>query len=285
MKFGVLSLLAGSLALAACGSQSSGPAKPTATAGGVATNATPSTDPGRTAVPTVARTVPPVHVIGPAYERGQTYLKARNFTAALAQFRISIRRHQRVADSYANIGTADLDMGKPAAAFRAYKAAVSRRPNDPYFLYYAAYAALYAEDFRGAVSYATRFIAVQARNPAGYHLRFLAYGKLLEPKNQVKDANVEVRLQPRSPDSYSDLGIALTNDGKFASAVKAFTHAIQLRPAFLSYYTNRAMAENLNRQPNEVLRDLYTARSLAKDSPTKKQIDQAIANYKKQLKQ
>jgi superkiller protein 3 len=229
--------------------------------------------------------VPPVHLTGTAYDRGQTYLKARSFTAAVAQFRLSIRRHQSVADSYANIGTASLDMGKDAAAYRAYKAAVSHNPSNAAYLYYAAYSALYAQDFRGAVSYATRFIGVQAKNPAGYHLRFLAYGKLLEHKNQVTDARVEVQLQPRSPDSYNDLGIALTNDGKFAAAVKTFTRAIRLRPAYLSYYTNRAMAENLNRQPNDVLRDLYTARSLAKDSLTKKQIDEAIANFKKHLKQ
>jgi len=224
-------------------------------------------------------------VTGTAYDRGQTYMKVRNFPAALTQFGLSIRRNQRVADSYANIGTANLDMGKPAAAYRAFKAAVSHNATNAAYLYYAAYSALYNQDFRGAVSYATRFIGLQPKNPAGYHLRFLAYGKLLERKNQVKDASAEVKLQPRSPESYDDLGIALTNDGKFAPAVTAFSHAIHLRPASLSYYTNRAMAENLNGQTNAVLRDLHTARSLAKDSLTKKQIDEAIANFKKHLKQ
>jgi tetratricopeptide (TPR) repeat protein len=176
-------------------------------------------------------------------------------------------------------------MGKPAAAFRAYESAVSHDPSNAAFLYYAAYSALYAQDFRGAVSYATRFIRVQPKNPAGYHLRFLAYGKLLDHKNQVKDARVEVQLQPRNPDSYNDLGIALTNDTKFAAAVKTFTQAVRLRPGYLAYYTNRAMAENLNGQPNAVLRDLYTARSLAKDALTRKQIDEAISNYEKHLKQ
>jgi superkiller protein 3 len=212
-----------------------------------------------------------------AFDKGTAYMRAGNSRAARQQFVLSIRLHQRVADSYANLGSIALDERRAHDAFRAYQSAAQLGPNNPAYLYYAAYAALSAHDFNAAIPYVSRCIHLQPRNTAAYHLRFLAYGSLLDYRGQVRDARALVGLAPTSPIAYADLGIALFNDRKVRQAIQAFTRAIQLQPKEISYYINRAIAEQFSRQTDLVLRDLRTAKFLSKDPGTRKQIEQAIA--------
>ena len=288
MKVGVLLSLGGVIAVAGCGSNSTAsPPPPTArpTATRVAVHLTPvPTAKARPVAtkPAVKATRVRITAVTQPFEEGKADLRARNYTAAAREFQLSIDRHLHVADSYAGLGTASLALQDFRAAFRAYRTAAAIQPRNTFYLYYTSFAALYARDFQTSVAYATRFIHLEPKNASGYHLRFLGFGQLLMHKKQVIDARMVVRLRPRDANSYNDLGIALANDGKPAQAATAFTHAIQLRPANLSYYMNRAQAENLNGQPNLVLRDLEKARSLARDPGTRRTIDEAIANFKKQ---
>jgi tetratricopeptide (TPR) repeat protein len=214
------------------------------------------------------------------FVKGTKYLQAHNYAQAKEQFTLSIKRGQHVADSYADLGTLALEQLKYADAYRAYRSAVKRNPKNPGYEYYAAYSSLYAGDYSSAVSYASRYIRLASKNPAGYHLRFLAYGKLLDAKEQLKDARTVVALAPKAAFAYVDLGAALANDKQPKAAIQAFSQAIRLQPRQGLYYIDRAQAENMTRQTALVLRDLETARSLATDPKTRRQIDQAIAQVK-----
>jgi Flp pilus assembly protein TadD len=118
----------------------------------------------------------------------------------------------------------------------------------------------------------------------GYHLRLLAYGKLLLRPKQVADAKTIIRLQPHSANAFNDLGIALGNAGKYHQSEQAFIQAIKLQPKNDGYYTNLAMVENLDKKPNLALQDLYRARSVATNPRTKEEINLAIKNLKKHMR-
>lgn len=288
MKLRALFVLGGTLTLCGCSNSASPQAKTaTPTSRPVAVRSTPA--PAVTATPSpTGRPATPgkkpakskgKNPHGSAFDEGSRLLQARNYPAAQKQFELSVQRHQNVAESYAGIGAAAIRIGDFTTAFSAYKKAIQKQPKNPAFYYDAAYAALYARQWKSAVSYATQYVNKQPNNAAGYHLRFLAYGQALKRKLQVRDAQKIVKLAPRSPDSYNDLGIALTNDNKFAQGVQAFSHAIQMRPANAGYYINRALAENFTGASKQVLADLYKARSLSHDPTTIHNIDQAIAHY------
>lgn len=285
MKLGVLLLPALGLVVAGCGSGNAASSTPTP-ATRVASGTPPATtDPQPSATPTIVRTTPvTLPKNATPFAKGTLLLKARNYKAAQRQFKLSIKRRQRVADSYADLGTIALELGQYPAAYRAYRSAVILNPKGPPYLYQAAYSALLAQDFHGAISYASRFLTLQPSDAAGYHVRFLAYGKLLNHKAQVKDARTIVRLRPKNADAYNDLGIALSNDGKVHESITAFSQAIRLRPTESAFYINRAIAENLNKQPNLVLSDLKKARSLTRDPQTRRQLDQYIASVSKSAK-
>lgn len=217
------------------------------------------------------------------YAAGIAALPASRYDAALADFRAAIARHSHIAASHAGIGSADVGKKDFAAAAKAYGHAAALDPRTPVYLYRAAYASLYSGDFHATVTYASQYVKRVPRDPAGYHLRFLAYGNLFNRKKQIADARVVARLQPRKPSAFNDLGIALANDGKPKQAIKAFDRAIALKPNIGSYYQNRGVAENLIGKRPAALTDLEKARSLTTDKLTKANLDRAIAYLKKQL--
>jgi tetratricopeptide (TPR) repeat protein len=279
VKRGILLLPALTLLVVGCGSSNaSRVVAPTAVSEVAPTRAPTVKDPRRNSKPRPTATPTRIKIPrnGTAFQKGLAYLRAGLYDMAAQQFQLSIQHHQSMADSYANLGTIAIAQANYAQAYLNFQSAVQLQPKNSAYLYYAAFAALRAQDFSDAGTYATRYIAIDPKNPAGYHLRFLAYRYLMNRKGQVQDAQTLAQLQPKSAGAFNDLGIALTNDGKFPQAIQAFTRAIQLLPKNGTYYANRAQAENFNNQPKLALQDLETARSLAKDPQTRQQVDQAI---------
>jgi len=249
--------------------------------------ATPPASGGAIASPgptRVAAVVPTVHTTGSPYVRALAYSRAGQYTTAAAQYKKSIQQHEHVAESYAGLGAVGIRQGDYSSAYTAYRKAASLRPADAELVYKSAFTALYSGDAHAAVSYATRYIQLEPHRTSGYHLRFLAYGKLARRTEQIRDARSITRLDPKSTVAFTDLGIALANNGKFSQATQAFSQAIGLDPTNVSYYTNRAIAENLNHQQPRAMNDLHKARSLAKDPATRASLDKAIASLTKDMK-
>jgi len=289
MKLGAFFVLGGTLALAGCSSNNAAGHSSTPTPGvvRVITPNIPPTpgDPQIVPTPAVPKPAKIAAPPGPPYAKGAAYLRARDYTSAEKQFERSIALRQHVMSSYDGLGTAAFANHDFAIAYSAYRAALKLQPSNPWFLYRAAYTALYARDFHGSVAYATHYIHMKPNNPAAYHLRLLAYSELSQPKPQERDARTIVRLQPHDPNAYNDLGIALGNQSKYGPAIQAFARAIELRPKNFSYYINRAIVENLDKQQQPALHDMEKAHSLATDPATRRQIGQAITNLKRSMQQ
>lgn len=220
-----------------------------------------------------------------AYDTGQTALRARQYRQARSEFQMAIHCHDHLTQAYANLGTANFDLGQYSAAYSAYRSATLRAPHDPSLTYITGFAALYAGKWKEAVAYATATLKLQPKSDVTYHLRFLAYGRLLLKKQQVQDASAEVKLKPYNSDYWDDVGIALYNDSKLADSIGAFTHAIQLQPSRWNYYKNRAISEVAGKKSKVALKDLEKAYSLASTRSDKKQLSIVIAKLKKGLHQ
>ncbi|MGH2449175.1 MAG: tetratricopeptide repeat protein [Chloroflexota bacterium] len=289
MRLSILLLAGGgTLALAGCASSpSANSATATAPAGtAVASKVTPS--PLKTKVapaPKASFTPLPVHATGTAYQKGQAYLRTRHWSQALASFHTSIAHHQQVAASYAGIGEVEIGQGNFAASEKAYSNAAKNQPNHAVYLYDAAYAALYNHDYHVAVSEATAYIKQKPKQAAGYHLRFLAYGDLLNRKKQLADAATITRLQPSDAGAWNDLGIAQANDKHPQKSIKAFGQAVRLSPRNPSYYMNRGLVqEELLKNPKAALPDYEEARKLTTNKSSLQTLNKAIAALKGQIK-
>jgi tetratricopeptide (TPR) repeat protein len=264
MNLRALTLLAGTVALAGCSSGANGSsATPTPN---VSTTATVIAD-----VPSPAGQATTSTPTGKSSMRaGQAYLHLGDYRQAETVFKRVIASGKNVTAGYAGLGAAAAGLKDYSASYAAYKAALASQPRNPTFLYGAADAALNSRDYKAAVKYATRFITAEPKDIAGYHLRMLAYGRLLLPKLQLSDANTINRLKPNDPQGVNDLGIAFANNQKYRQALAAFSRAIKLQPTNYAFYQNRALVEHLTKNKRGALADVRKAISLAPDPGTKK---------------
>src|SRR5205807_8677748 len=118
----------------------------------------------------------------------------------------------------------------------AYKKALHLAPMNAVYLYGAAYAALNAADYNGAVTAATQLLRIRPNNVAVYHIRMLAYGHLYLAKQQLSDARHIIHLRPNDPQANNDLGIAYANNKQYRPALRAFTRAIHLQSKNYTFY-------------------------------------------------
>lgn len=304
MKPGILCLLTGTIALAGCASTASGGGTPTsfpkATAA-ASSAATAPPAPVQTSDPRPAGTrvaavtgsptaqAVPTAPLGPAPKpagalaAGRAAMKARKYSAAERDFQIAVAHNQNTAEAATLLGVAASAAGDYAAAYKGYTRASLLDPKNPALVYGAAYSALNSQDYRAAIDYAKQYIGMRPHDVRGYHVRFLAESHLLEPKPQLADARAIVSLQPNSADSYNDLGIALGNGQKYPASIAAFSKAIQMRPGYAPYYSNRAIIENLAGQPRAALADLETARRDTTSPTLRHSLALAIASLKARM--
>jgi tetratricopeptide (TPR) repeat protein len=271
-------VLAGSVLLAGCGTTTSAVSHSTSVP---ATSAAPSAQATSTApaAPTAAATqISSVDPKNP-YKAGMSDLKGRNYASAARHFQQAISRSENTANAYAGLGNADLRLGKYSAAYRAYSRAATAQPTNASAVYGAALSAYTSKEFPAAVQYASQYIQLKPRVPAGYHLRMLAYDSLARPKPQLKDAQMIVKIDRHDPQAYNDLGIAYGNNKKYPQAIAAFTRAIALDPRSYSFFFNRAVFENLMKNRAAALADMKKAQKLAPTSQTKA----AIAAFERRM--
>lgn len=292
MKFRALLALSSVLVLAGCGSKTA--ASPTATVSSLSPTTHPTsaaTQPSPTSPTTVPTGTSRIVATGSSYDRGQAYLRAGQYATASHEYNQWLRSHPTFAAGFYGLGNAEWGQQHFQNAYVAYRKAAQLDPHNAEYVYKTGLAALYVQNsnsasnpyVRAAIAYASRYIRLQPTHVAGYHLRFLAYGQSLNRKMQLPDAQSEVKLEPRNPDSYNDLGIALANNAKYARASAAFTRAIMLQPSYYAYYIDRAEAENLNKQQSLAMRDLRKAQALAPDAKTRQSLGMAIASLTKAM--
>jgi len=271
-------LLGGALGLAALPLAAGLPSEARTALARQAVGSSPSRVSNRGALPSAAAR-PASH-----FDLGVAYLRQKKYAAAEREFRRAIAAHDHTALAYADLAGAAWELGDFVTAFRSYKQAASMEPRNAAFQYGTAFEALYAGDYHASITYATAFIKLQPRAYKGYHLRFLAESRLYEPKAEVADAAIEVRLEPNNPTAHNDYGIGLTNDKQYAKALVELTRAIKMDPKNFQFYVNRAQTEEQDKLFRPALQDLQTARALTHDPSIRRQLDAAIKFLQKQIK-
>lgn len=276
MNLRALTLLAGTVTLAGCSSGANGSsATPTPN---VSTTATVIAD-----VPSPAgQATTSTSTSQSSVRAGQAYLHSGHFRQAETVFKRVITSGKNSTAGYAGLGAAAAGLKDYSTSYTAYKAALGGQPHNPTYLYGVALAALNSRDYKAAVKYATQFIALEPKDVAGYHLRMLAYGRLLLPKLQLSDANTINRLKPNDPEGVNDLGVALANNQKYRQSLAAFSQAIKLQPTNYAFYQNRALVEHLTKNKAGAVADVRKAVSLAPDPGTKKVLNDELHQLENQ---
>ena len=270
MKYRAGMALSCVVALLGCGTQASLPTSP-AFAARLVTNHSHS----RTEVSASAS----------AFAQGEADLRAHQYAAAVQEFKKSIQLHQNTVQSYAGLGTAYFGMRQFSNSYNAFRTASDLQQTNADYAYKASLAALYASKNKASIAYATRFIHLQPRTFNGYHLRFVAYNNALLRKQLLPDASMEVKLEPRNASAHDDLGIAYSQNGKYAAGIAEYTRAIALQRTNYAFYVNRAVAENLNKQQAAAMHDLQLAYKYAPTAKARQNISLAMKSLAKAMKQ
>lgn len=71
-----------------------------------------------------------------------------------------------------------------------------------------------------------------------HHIRAMSLDALQQFSESVTSYQQAIAIEPKHPELYFNLGIALTNTGQTAAAIDAYKKAIQLNPQFFEAYGN-----------------------------------------------
>ena len=92
-------------------------------------------------------------------------------------------------------------------------------------------------------------------------LRKVRLGKLNEA---ITDYDEAIRLDPDSPEAYTNRGAAKYKLGRHEEAIVDYDEAIRLKPGFAEAYSNRGAAKWTLGQVEAAKKDFQTALELAK---------------------
>jgi tetratricopeptide (TPR) repeat protein len=217
-------------------------------------------------------------------KQGQSYMKKGDYADAQSSFTRATKQSPQDLVAYQRLGMAALYNRDYKAAFAAFRKASAMHPRNTAMLYYAAGAGLYAGDYATARKYVDRLLAIKPNYAAAYHVRLLIDANLLDKKAQLKDARAVARLQPKDPNAYNDLGLALANNTRPKAAYAAFSRAIKMQPGNWQYYKNRAITDGLLKNIPAEIKDAKRSLALATDPVVKKQLRDMLSHAQKAAK-
>ena len=100
------------------------------------------------------------------------------------------------------------------------------------------------------------------RNPPdakAYYNSGLAYSKLGNNQQAIKDYNKAIELNPQLAEAYSDRGVAYDKLGNYQQAVKDYNKAIELNPQYAEAYYNRGVCYGLFGNYQQAIKDYTSA--------------------------
>ncbi|MDR2904920.1 MAG: tetratricopeptide repeat protein [Helicobacteraceae bacterium] len=131
-------------------------------------------------------------------------------------------------------------------------------------------------------------------NSIAYYNRGIAYIKLRNYDQAVKDYTQAIALDPKDDQAYHNRGGAYCKLGNYDQAIADFTKAIELNPKYASAYFNRGVTYDKQQNYNQAITDFTKAIELAPKDATYynnrgnvyyelQNYDQAISDYTKAI--
>ena len=181
------------------------------------------------------------------YYYGYIYFRMGKLSEARSSYDEAIKANSRFAQAYCDRATVHVRTGNYKAALDDYNTALEIMPNAYYVYTLRADAKANMGNFSAAIqdiSYAIQ--ASEAEDDFQFlNARGRMYGRWGKCQKAMADFNECIRLQPKNPDTYINIGLMLMDQKNYAEAEEQFTTAIKYDGYNISAYHNRANAREL----------------------------------------
>jgi tetratricopeptide (TPR) repeat protein len=124
------------------------------------------------------------------------------------------------------------------------------------------------DDGPNAIAEARTALSMDPKNPEAYQILGLALYSNGQYAAAVHAFNDSLALDPDNADTYYDIGIALHADGDKPGALAAYHKAIVLRPAFWEAHSNLGLTLHEQGKLREALAEYLEAKRLAPEEPS-----------------
>jgi pentatricopeptide repeat protein len=177
------------------------------------------------------------------FQRGNSLIKAGEFSEALQVFRELIKRDPRPYKPYVFLGVCYAELGNQEQALLQYKEALRRNTNDPltYRLISGSYFAL--SDFVNAVGAARTLVRLRPDSES-----YAVLGSALAMRGQydaaITASKESLRLNPTNATAYITISYALIRLDRNQEAIDAGSKAAQIDPKLALAYINIGYAKN-----------------------------------------
>lgn len=161
------------------------------------------------------------------YNRGNIYLKLKNYSSAFDDFTKVIRLNSKDHDAYFNRSICDKEMKEYDQAINDLNRAIEINPIHDY---YKARAGVFwlSKKFRLAIADYDSAISLSPNNAEYYSLRAYSYEELGEFDKAIKDYTKSIQLDESDYRTYFDRGNAFLIIGDKDKACKDWDNAIKL---------------------------------------------------------
>jgi lipoprotein NlpI len=243
------------------------------------------------------------------YQSGTSHVVLKKFVNASRDFSAAMKLNPTHLGAYLGAADAFAQAGQPKKAIEAYSAAVKSFPDNPLVFnnrgmayqsqnqlgnaivdftraleidekyYYAytnrGYCLLLSDDPSAAEADFTASLKVNSSQPMVYGFRASSRLKQSNFRGAIDDNRTVVRLTPRNPTAYADLGFALFFSTDYAAAEKSFAQAISLDAN--QRHLNPWRFLSVERSRNKAAAQQQFASSLKKKTTERDWVDALIA--------
>lgn len=196
---------------------------------------------------------------GVRVDRGLAYFAARNWEAALQDFREATRLAPRLGEAWLGYGNVLQEMGDYENALQLYQQAHTLDSGDPRPIFNMGVVLCKLYKYEEAIEQFDAMLRTHDRHALALAHRAACHFHLGRFEEAAADANRALTLAPDLPEAYHALGLLEMEKGDFALAERIFTEALDFQPDNSELLAGRGLARLKLRKNEDALEDLDAA--------------------------
>lgn len=176
-------------------------------------------------------------------QRGEEFLRSRQFDQAIAQFQAALELDPSSAGLHDRLGVVYVGKGDGNRALAEFRESVRLNPRLSDAWSNLGLLLLRTGQAQQALDALRRASQIEPDSAAIHYRLGLALSTGGQAQEAVRDFLAALKLQPDFPEAANDLGAALARLGRSTEAIARFRQALALRPAYPEAHYNLGLAE------------------------------------------
>jgi tetratricopeptide (TPR) repeat protein len=175
------------------------------------------------------------------YNRGYSFMKLEDFTAAILDFKRSIELDSSNKKTFINLGRCYTNLKDQEIAINVYKKGLEIDSSYAALHYNMGLSYSLSGELNKALNAYNKAILYNNEKSNYYFNRGMIFQQLNDGNNALSDYKMARNLNPKNTDVYIAEGFVYLNQNKKTEAIKAYSKAISIDSTLWSAYFNRGL--------------------------------------------